>query len=66
MPYNHNEVSLSGRVGGSLDSLDAEFEEGGRFDAWADHPDVHANLRAWGRPYIDWDGVPYASYNEEE
>jgi hypothetical protein len=46
--------------------LDAEFKEGGWFDAWADRPDVCANSRVWRGPYVDWDGVPYTSYNEED
>jgi hypothetical protein len=29
-------------------SLDAQFEEGGYFDARSGCPDVWANLRAWG------------------
>jgi hypothetical protein len=65
-PYNHNEASVPREDGGSPDLLDAKFEEGSWFDAWAGHPDVHANLRAWGGPYVDLDGVPYTSYNEEE
>jgi hypothetical protein len=65
-PYGHDEALVLRRDGGSPNSLDAKFEEGGWFDAWADHPDVCANLRAWGGPYVDWDGVPYASYNEED
>jgi hypothetical protein len=59
-PYGHDEPSVGNR------SVDVEFEESGCYDAWADYPDVWANLMSWGRPYIDWDGVPYASYDEEE
>jgi hypothetical protein len=47
-------------------SVDVEFEEGGRYDTWVDSPDMQTNLRAWGGPYVDWDGVSYASYDEEE
>jgi hypothetical protein len=65
-PYDHNEASVSRVAGDSPRSVDAEFEEGGRYNAWADCPDMQANLMAWGGPYVDWDGVPYSHYNEEE
>jgi hypothetical protein len=65
-PYDHNKASVSRVVGDSPKSVDVEFEEGGQYDAWVDCPDIQADLMAWGRPYVDWDGVPYSSYNEEE
>jgi hypothetical protein len=65
-PYAHNEASVPRGEGRCPNTLDTKFEQGGYFDACSDRPDVWADLRAWGGPYIDWDGVPYANYNEEE
>jgi hypothetical protein len=65
-PCDHDEASVARGDRGGPNLLDTEFEEGGRFNAWAAQPDVHVNLKAWGGQYVDWDGVPYASYNEEE
>jgi hypothetical protein len=57
MPYGHNEASILRVAGDSPRLVDVEFEEGGWYDTWADRPDICANLKAWGGPYVDWDRV---------
>jgi hypothetical protein len=64
-PYAHNEASVPRGERSHPNLLDAKFEEGGYFDARSGRPNVWANLRVWGGPYVDWDGVLYTSYNEE-
>jgi hypothetical protein len=65
-PYAHDEASVPRGEGSCSRLVDAEFEDGGRFDAWSDCPDVQANLMVWGGPYVDWDGIPYSRYNEDD
>jgi hypothetical protein len=60
-----HEASVPREVSNSPRSIDVEFEEGGQYDVWVDCLDFCTNLRARGGPYMDWDGVPYSMYNDE-